>query len=106
MSIICSLSETLMLDLKKSNASEVVHGKLHIHVTTNLGATNSDVSVTSGTGQQRGLDSGTGNEPAADARQATPVSSATTTMATSTNNFSPYEDSLGPLPTGYALMTH
>ncbi|RGB42281.1 putative ubiquitin-protein ligase [Rhizophagus diaphanus] len=106
--------EMLTKDLKKSNANEVVHGKLIINLTTNVSAPpnhpGSLGNMRASTSQERGASSTSGPGPREDG-SSVPISaqngagpSGTTNGAAVNGNsrpFSSFEDQHGPLPPGW-----
>src|SRR5436305_9516126 len=102
----------LTRDLKKSNANEVVHGKLIINLTTNVSTPASHPGVQgnmsppsinhnrnpSSSSTSRG-EEGT-PLPTNGQNGAGPSSSASTTSAVNGRPFSSFEDQHGPLPPG------
>lgn len=102
----------LTKDLKKSNANEVVHGKLIINLTTNVSAPpnhpGSLGNMRASTSHERGASSTSGPGPREDG-SSVPISpqngagpSGTTNGAVNGNSrpFSSFEDQHGPLPPG------
>lgn len=102
----------LTRDLKKSNANEVVHGKLIINLTTNVSSPASHPGVQGNmrppsTNHNRNPSSSStsrGEEgtplPTSGQNGAGPSSSASTTSGVSGRPFSSFEDQHGPLPPG------